>query len=63
MTTRFTPIVLPTQLHDFPHNYNQSIKLYDVEGNVSAQNHLDWFNDFIDLEEVDYADMKMRLFT
>jgi hypothetical protein len=36
--------------------------LYDVEGNVSAQKHLDWFNDFVDLEEVDYEDEKMRLF-
>jgi hypothetical protein len=45
-----------------PQNYSQRIKLYDVEGNVSAQKHLDWFNDFVDLEEVDYADMKMRLF-
>jgi len=33
-----------------------------MKGNVSAQRHLDWFNDFVDLEEVDYADAKMRLF-
>jgi hypothetical protein len=45
-----------------PQNYSQRIRLYDAEGNVSAQRHLDWFNDFIDLEEVDYADEKMRLF-
>jgi hypothetical protein len=38
------------------------IKFYDAEGNVSAQNHLDWFNDFVDLEEVDFQDAKMRLF-
>jgi hypothetical protein len=62
MATRFTPLILPAQLHDLPQNYSQRIKLYDVEGNVSAQKHLDWFNDFVDLEEVDYADAKMRLF-
>jgi hypothetical protein len=45
-----------------PHNYNQRIKLYNAEGIVSSQKHLDWFNDFIDLEEVDYEDTKMRLF-
>ena len=38
------------------------IKFYDAEGNVSAQKHLDWFNDFVDLEEVDYEDEKMSLF-
>jgi hypothetical protein len=62
MATRFTPLALPTQLHDFPQNYNQRIKLYDAEGNASAQKHLDWFNDFVDLEEVDHEDAKMRLF-
>jgi hypothetical protein len=50
-------------LHDLPQNYSQRIRLYDAEGNVSAQKHLDWFNDFIDLEEVDYTDEKMWLFT
>jgi hypothetical protein len=62
MAARFSPLVLPAQLHDLPQEYNQRIKLYDVEGNVSAQKHLDWFNDFIDLEEVDFEDAKMRLF-
>jgi hypothetical protein len=62
MATRFSPLVLPIQLHDFPQQYNQRIKLYDVEGNVSSQKHLYYFNDFVDLEEVDYEDVKMRLF-
>jgi hypothetical protein len=63
METIFSPLVLPTQLHDLPQDYNLRIKLYDVEGNISAQNHIDWFNDFIDLEEVDFEDVMMRLFT
>jgi hypothetical protein len=62
MDSRFTPLVLPSQLLDLPQNYIKRIKLYDIEGNVSTQKHLDWFNDFVDLEEVDYADVKMRLF-
>ena len=62
MASRFSPLILPAQLQDFPQEYNQRIKLYDVEGDVSAQKHLDWFNDFMDLEEVDYEDAKMRLF-
>jgi hypothetical protein len=63
MVARFSPLVLPTQLHDFPWEYNQRIKLYDVEGKVSAQKHLEWFNKFVDLEEVDYEDAKMSLFS
>jgi hypothetical protein len=50
MAARFSPLVLPAQLHDFPWDYNHRIKLYDVEGNVSSQKNLDWFNDFMDLE-------------
>jgi hypothetical protein len=63
MAAIFFPLILPSQLHDLPQYYNIRIKLYDVEGNISTQKHLDWFNDFIDLEEVDYEDVKMRLFT
>jgi hypothetical protein len=62
MEARFSPLVLPSQLHDLPQNYNQRIKSYDAEENVSAQKHLDWFNDFVDLEEVDDEDVKVRLF-
>jgi hypothetical protein len=62
MATIFTPLTLPTQLHDLPQNYNKRIKLYDAKGNSSSKKHLDCFNDFVDLEEVDYEDAKMRLF-
>jgi len=62
MATRHAPLVLPAQLHDLSQNYNQSIKSYDVEENILAQRHLDWFNDFVDLEEVDDEDFKVRLF-
>jgi hypothetical protein len=37
MATIFSPLVLPAQLNDLPQNYNQRIKLFDVEGNVSSQ--------------------------
>jgi hypothetical protein len=63
MAASFSPLVLPNQLHDFPREYNLRIKLYDVEGSVSSQKHLDWFNDFIEIEEVYFEDAKMRLFS
>jgi hypothetical protein len=62
MAAKFSPLALPTQLHDLPQSYNQRIKSYNVEGNASSQKHLDWFNDFVDLEEVDYEDAKKILF-
>jgi hypothetical protein len=63
MEARFSPLVLHARLYDFPWKYNISIKLYDVEGSVLAQTHLDGFNDFIELEKLDFKDVKMRLFS
>jgi len=63
MDTIFTSLSLPSQLHDFPQNYSHMIKLYDAEGNTFAQKHLEWFNDFVYLEEVNHEDTKMILFT
>ena len=59
---RFAPLALPLVLHDLPLNYAQRIALYDGEGNVSARYHVGKFHDFINLEEVDDEDFKMRLF-
>ena len=57
------PLVLPAQLHDLPQNYSQRIPCYGAtEGDVSTHQHLDRFNDFIDLEEVDYKDVILTLF-
>jgi hypothetical protein len=62
MASRFTPLVILAQLHDIPKGYPQRIRTYGVEGDISAQQHLDRFNDFCDLEEVDFEDAKMRIF-
>ena len=62
MAARFSPLSLLVVLHDLPQNYSQRITLDDGEGNFTTQEHVDRFNDFIDLEEVDYDDAKMRFF-
>ena len=62
MEARFSLLAFPATLHDLPLNYAQRITLFDGEGNFSAKHHVDRFDDFIDLEEVDYEDVKMRLF-
>ena len=43
-------------------NYSQKISLYDGEGNFTARQDMDIFEDFIDMKKVDYDDAKMRLF-
>ena len=61
MVARFSPLVLPAQLHGLPQNYFERIKTYNVEGDITPQQHLYRFNDFV--EEVDHEDAKMRLFS
>ena len=63
MDARYTPLIFLTQLNDLPQGYSQRIRTYGVEGDISSQQHLDRFNYFCDLEEVDYEDAKMRLFS
>ena len=62
MAAIFSPLALAVVLHDLPQNYSQRIYLYDGEANFTARQHMEIFEDFIDLEEVDHADVKMSLF-
>ena len=63
MVARFAPLGLPVVLHDLPQNYSQRISLFDGEGSITAKQHVAKFEDFVDLEEVNYIDVKMRLFS
>ena len=63
MASRFTPLALPTQLHDLPQNYAQRIKSFGNEGDVTTQQHLDKFIDFTYLKDVDHEDAIMILFS
>ena len=62
MASIFSPLSVPAQLHDILQNYAQRIVTYNGEGEITKQQHLDMFNDFIDLEEADDDDVKLRLF-
>ena len=62
MAAIFSPLAFPAALHDHPMNYAQRITLYDGEGNFTTIQHVDRFDEFIYLQEVDYEYVKMRLF-
>jgi hypothetical protein len=46
----FSQLALPDALHDLLQNYAHRIKQLDAEGDITTQQHLDIFTDFIDLE-------------
>ena len=37
MASRFSPLVLPAQLHDLPLGYSQRIRTYGAKGDVSTR--------------------------
>ena len=63
MDARFAPLALPSKLYELPQNYSQRIKNFGNEGDVTTQQHVVRFMDFIDLEEIDHEDAIMRLFS
>jgi len=62
MVGRYAPLVFPGKLNAMPTDYPSKIVTFDNIGANTAQQHVDKMNDVFDLQEVDEADVKMRLF-
>ena len=60
MENRFTPILLPTALYDLASGFSQMLKQFNGERGYSAEEHLGWFLDSVDLEEIDHDDVKVK---
>ena len=60
---RYGPVNLHVSLHDRPLLYAQRIRQFNGERGYLAEEHLEWFSDWTNLEEVDYDDVKFRLFS
>ena len=58
----YAPLDLQYPLHDLPWNYGQRLPKFDGTGPTIGQQHIDKMNDFVDVEEVDFDDVKMRIF-
>ena len=62
MAAKFALVVLPLQLHDLPNDYGQHVKKFNGGDEVTAQQHLVWFDDYYDIENMIHEDIKMSLF-
>jgi len=63
MATRYAPLVLVAPLHAMPQDYQTRLPQYDNTGSSNAQQHVDKVKDYFDLQEVDEANVQMRLFS
>ena len=62
MVVRYAPLVLVSPLHAMPQDYQTRLPHFDGTGPLNAQQHVDKMNDYFDLQEVDEADVQMRIF-
>jgi hypothetical protein len=61
---RYKPLFLPPFLHDLPANYSNNIPRFDGENvNIPAEKHIQNFEDFLDLYEVEDDDVYIRMFS
>ena len=59
----YKPLVLPSVLHAFPKNYDLYLPRFDGESkNVNAEQHVQNFESFLELFEVDSEDVSIRFF-
>jgi hypothetical protein len=63
ISARYAPLVLHVGLHALPAtDYMKCLTRYNVEGDVTTEEHLVAFYIFVDNFNIDYADVWMRLF-
>jgi hypothetical protein len=60
---RYKPLILPPILHDFPANYYKHLPRFDGEhGNITSEKHIQGFENYLDLFEVEEDDVCIRIF-
>jgi hypothetical protein len=61
---RYRPLKLPHILHDFPPKHYKYLPVFDGEPDaITAEKHIQEFEHFIDLFEIDHDDVCMRAFS
>lgn len=63
METHYSPLVLKAPLNDTGHNNGQRLPQFDGIGPIATQKNVNKMNEFMDLEEVDHDDFKIRFFS
>jgi hypothetical protein len=61
VAARYAPLVLPVLLHDLPENYMKSLPKFTGEGDLTAQEHINFFDQFADILGIEHEDVYSRL--
>jgi ribonuclease HI len=61
VAARYAPLVLPAQLHDLPDNYIKNLPKFTGEGDLTAIEHINFFDQFADICGIEHEDVYSRL--
>jgi hypothetical protein len=61
VAARYTPLVLPVVLHDFPENYMKNLPKFMGEGDLTATEHIKCFKQFVDILDIEHENFYSRL--
>ena len=59
---RYKPLVLPPVLNPLPKNHPEYLPRFDGENGITAQKHIQAFEDYLNIFEVEDEDVSIRLF-
>jgi hypothetical protein len=61
VAARYAPLVLPVPLHDLPENYIKNLPKFTGEGDLTAAEHINFFDQFADICGIEHEDVYSRL--
>jgi hypothetical protein len=61
VAARYAPLVLPVPLHDLPENYMKNLPKFTGEGDLTATEHINFFDQFVDILGLEHEDVYSRL--
>jgi ribonuclease HI len=61
VAARYAPLVLPANLHDLPDNYIKNLPKFTGEGDLTAAEHINFFDQFADICGIEHEDVYSRL--
>jgi hypothetical protein len=61
VAARYAPLVLPVPLHDLPKNYIKNLPKFTGEGDLTAVEHINFFDQFTDILGLEHEDVYSRL--
>jgi hypothetical protein len=61
VVARYAPLVLPPVLHDLPENYMKNLPNSQEKGDLTATEHINFFDQFADILGIEHEDVYSRL--